>query len=283
MRASHHNKQVKMYKSVTRKFFKRVTFTEDSTWVVPENVTSLIVDCVAGAGRDRLPAVGGKGGRVQCVVAVSPNEKLNIKVGKQYITGEDNRNDSMIYVNDDELQAVVQAGGGGSATYTTWIRNHASTGGAGGGLVGGVSPDSNPSFTRPAQGGTQTEGGLGAAYHLAGIKSNDDGINGQGARLTGGRAGRMSASHDDTGCGGGGYYGGGGGLADYYYGGSSKYTGFAGGGGGGSSYTDPNLCSEVVHTRGYQTGDGYVTISFEVDETEEHDYYTDTIIIKAFK
>ena len=133
------NKQgVQAYENVIRRYYRKITFTEDSTWVVPENVTSLNVDCVAGAGRDRLPAVGGKGGRVQCVVTVSPNEKLNIKVGKQYITGEDNRNDSMIYVNDDELQAIVQAGGGGSASYTTWIRNHASTGGAGGGFGPGV-------------------------------------------------------------------------------------------------------------------------------------------------
>lgn len=31
--------------------------------------------------------------------------------------------------------------------------------------------------------------------------------------------------------------------------------------GGGSSYTHPDLCSEVVHTQGFQSGNGYITIS----------------------
>lgn len=35
----------------------------------------------------------------------------------------------------------------------------------------------------------------------------------------------------------------------------------AGGGGGGSSYTDPS-CTGVVHTQGYRTGSGQVTISW---------------------
>lgn len=31
--------------------------------------------------------------------------------------------------------------------------------------------------------------------------------------------------------------------------------------GGGYSYTDPNLCTNVVHTQGYQSGNDYITIS----------------------
>ena len=34
-----------------------------------------------------------------------------------------------------------------------------------------------------------------------------------------------------------------------------------GGGGGGSSYTDPTLCSSVVHTQGARTGKGQLTIT----------------------
>lgn len=33
------------------------------------------------------------------------------------------------------------------------------------------------------------------------------------------------------------------------------------GGGGGSSYTHPTLCSSVVHTQGFNKGNGYVKIS----------------------
>lgn len=33
------------------------------------------------------------------------------------------------------------------------------------------------------------------------------------------------------------------------------------GGGGGSSYTDSTLCTDVVHTQGYQNGAGYITIT----------------------
>ena len=35
----------------------------------------------------------------------------------------------------------------------------------------------------------------------------------------------------------------------------------AAGGGGGSSYTKPELCSEVVHTQGFRSGAGYIILS----------------------
>ncbi len=33
------------------------------------------------------------------------------------------------------------------------------------------------------------------------------------------------------------------------------------GGGGGSSYTNPDLCTNVKHTQRFKSGDGYITIS----------------------
>ena len=64
-----------------------------------------------------------------------------------------------------------------------------------------------------------------------------------------------------SGYGGAGDYGGGGGVDGYYYAGSSAWGNSCGAAGGGSSYTHPELCSEVVHTQGFQSGNGYVTIS----------------------
>lgn len=56
--------------------------------------------------------------------------------------------------------------------------------------------------------------------------------------------------------GGAGWYGGGGGaLAGH------KSIFYYSGGGGGSSYTHPTLCSSVVHTQGFNKGNGYVKIS----------------------
>lgn len=49
---------------------------------------------------------------------------------------------------------------------------------------------------------------------------------------------------------------GGGGVVFYV----SGYYGTAGAG-GGSSYTHPELCSNVTHTQWFKTGDGYITIS----------------------
>lgn len=63
------------------------------------------------------------------------------------------------------------------------------------------------------------------------------------------------------GYGGAGWYGGGGAVSGHYWAGSSANGSSEAAAGGGSSYTNPTLCSEVVHTQGYRAGSGYVTIS----------------------
>ena len=240
--------------------FDPVTFTANGTWEVPRGIKQIMVDVVAGQGLTfNTTAVGGKGGRVQCILSVTPKTVLYLKVGKQYTTISENRNDSMIYINNDELQVLVQAGGGGSAASTDWLVVRHAVGGAGGGLTGGAAGAASPGSLIAAQGGTQSVGGDGAYTVYSGIWGVDNRANGKGKRLTGGTP---YSARSRSGCGGGGYYGGGGGVDVYYLSGSdSRYDAGAMGAGGGSSYTHPDLCSEVVHTQGFQNGNGYITIS----------------------
>lgn len=240
--------------------FDPITFLDNGVWRVPSGIKKIRVDVVAGQGLTfNETAVGGYGGRVQCVVSVVPETDLFIKVGKQYTTPSDNRNDSMIYLNNDELQALVQAGGGGSAASTDWLIVRHAKGGDGGGLIGEVGDTNSPGSLIEAQGGSQTAGGDGAYSVYYGIWGIDNRVNGKGKRLTGGTP---YTGRSRSGSGGGGYYGGGGGIDIYYLSGSgSRYDAGAMGAAGGSSYTNPDLCTEVVHTQGYQFGNGYVQIS----------------------
>jgi hypothetical protein len=100
-------------------------------------------------------------------------------------------------------------------------------------------------------GGSQSDGGLGGANYGQGTPgtAGDWGIGGTGG---------YGPLHGGGG-GGGGYYGGGGGGAD-----EDSCCTDAGGGGGGSSYTDPGLVSNVVHTQGVRPGSGQITISYQL-------------------
>ena len=170
---------------------KPITFSAAASmqqWKVPAGVRKIHVDCAASQGMN-----GGKGGRVQCDLKVSPGQILYIMVGPvpSALNGAA-YNASDIRIGGSEYSnRVIVAGGGGNAS----SRNAA--GGAGGGLTGGA----------------------GSA-------------------------------------GGAGYYGGGSGGAQW-----NKNGAFAAGGGGGSSYTKPELCSEVVHTQGFRSGAGYIILS----------------------
>lgn len=241
--------------------FDPVTFTENGTWTVPAGIKQIRVDCVAAQGLTFVQgtAEGGLGGRVQCVLSVTSGQLLYIKVGKQYTTYTDNRNDSIVYINNDELQALIHAGGGGSAANPTWLRYKVAKGGAGGGLTGGVGTADAPTSNILAQGGSQSAGGDGSYFNYPHVKGIDGRSTGKGKRLYGGNAVPDSGQYR-CGCGGAGYYGGGGGLDAYHRSGHELET-WAMGGGGGSSYTHPTLCSEVVHTQGFQSGNGYITIS----------------------
>lgn len=200
--------------------------------------TKIRVDVVGSKGWN-----GGNGGRVQCDLTVTPNQVIYISVGNipsnryspTYNAADIRTNNSGLTDTTSLQSRLVVAGGGGSTG------NQSGSGGAGGGLAGGNGYGGDG---KSAYGGTQTSGGSGGAAGAAG----GNGYAGQFG-LGGG------TGSTDAGAGGAGWYGGGGG------GHSAYYQVWGGNGGGGSSYTDANLCGNVVHTQGYQNGAGYITIT----------------------
>jgi Glycine rich protein len=195
------------------------------TYTVPAGVGGLQVDMTAAEGAN-VSAPGGRGGRVQALLAVRPGQTLTIVVGGQgaggsggYATGGNGSQGggggggaSVILTGGTALaNRVLVAGGGGGSS------DSGDSGGNGGGLEGGYG-----SGRGSAAGGDQAGGGSGSPQ----------GGNGGGP---------------GTGGGGGGYFGGEGG-ADLTS------------GGGGSSYAGAGT-SAVLHTQGYQAGNGYVTLT----------------------
>jgi|GEM_PF-6670225 len=244
---------------------QQVTFDfvgSSQTWVVPANVTSITVDVrgAQGGGNGSNPnAQGGKGGRVQTTLAVTPGEMLVIYVG--------GRGGDLIGPNTpgpggfngggtggiDNVDFNAPAGGGGGASDIRQGGNDLShrvvvagggggaeccedaNGGAGGGTIGMAGMDGGNSD--PGGGGTQSSGGAGGS-----------GCHGNGGSGTLGQGGIGGNGNRAGGGGGGGYYGGGGGGG----------CDFGSGGGGGSSYS---AGTNTIHTQGYQTGDGQIVIS----------------------
>lgn len=204
--------------------FEPITFTESTTWVVPAGIKAISVDCVAAQGRSPDTA-GGLGGRVQCKLSVTPKQTLYIFVGKQARVNNYNASDIRT-IEDDLTSRLVVAGGGGDG-------------------CGGIAK------TAGAAGGGLTGATAGSAYYYAGGSG--------GSQTAGGSVGGTFGFGGSSGGGqgGAGYYGGGAGQSGLV----KKVGTCSAGGGGGSSYTDANLCTDVVHTQGFQKGDGYITIS----------------------
>ena len=132
---------------------KPITFSAAASmqqWKVPAGVRKIHVDCAASQGMN-----GGKGGRVQCDLKVSPGQILYIMVGPvpSALNGAA-YNASDIRIGGSEYSnRVIVAGGGGNAS----SRNAA--GGAGGGLTGGAG--SAHGNAGAGQGGSQSAGGAG--------------------------------------------------------------------------------------------------------------------------
>lgn len=219
------------------------------SWTVPQGVSKIHIDCVASRGYGGS-GVGGNGGRVQCDLPVTGGQILYLTVGNIPTTAVNNAeyNASDIRIGGNTYaDRIIVAGGGGSGV--------SAKGGAGGGLTGGNAVAVG--YQKGAFGGTQTAGG-GASYRSGG---NTDGWKGGASGTLGmggnGGYGAMYGSWVRGGAGGAGYYGGGGGgVYDI-----NKVGITYAGGGGGSSYTNSD-CIDVVHTQGFQDGDGYITISF---------------------
>jgi hypothetical protein len=262
------------------------------SWTVPNCLTSVTVDATgASGGNSPSPKVGlgGLGGRVQATLSVTPGQLLTIYVGGAGASCTTNNNggtngydyggsalcptatstsypygpypysgtggaSSDIRANPGgEADRILVAGAGGGAGFNYNGPND--NGGPGGGLSGGnAAPTSSPALGVPdgiGLGGTQTTGGAGATQVSTGLENMPGGAGSQGY---GGSAYCYNSAASPTtyapcgGGGGGGWYGGG--------------SGCWGGGGGGSSYVNPALGTNIVHTQGYQSGNGYVKISW---------------------
>ena len=232
---------------------------------IPSGITSVAFDVQGGSGgANNVPgavANPGLGGRVQGNLAVVSGSTLYITAGGQGqpggifgATGGYNGGGNASYyppvgcggagggASDIRVggmslnnRVVVAGGGGGNG----WDSPYGSYfGGAGGNLIGGSSqPNVGGS---PATGGTQVSGGMHSVR--GGWTSGTDGTLGNGGdgSMLGGVAGG----------GGGGYYGGGGGVWN--------------GGAGGSSYSDAFYTSLVSYTSGYNSGDGIVSITYNI-------------------
>ena len=247
--------------------FDPVTFTDSGSWVVPTGIRQIRVDMTGAQGwnyNTTTNARGGFGGRVGCILNVTPNTKLFIKVGHQHTKYNDGTYDAsdIRTIEDDLNSRLVVAGAGGGAGCAIYLGNPAKyyAGGAGGGLTAGQGVGAGNAYSGVGgMGGTQEAGGAKGYFsmYLKSLYAKDGEFGLGGAPASEGGGGGNGGS----GYGGAGYYGGGGGVDGYYYAGSSAWGNSCAAAGGGSSYTHPELCSDVVHTQGFQTGNGYITIS----------------------
>jgi hypothetical protein len=252
--------------SVTGSFAQTTTTTLNytgamQTFVVPACIYSIHADMsgAQGGGNASVSAEGGKGGRLETDIPVTPGQTLYIFVGGMgdatgtpgYNGGGSGFGGSFsnpgsggggatdIRIGGTTLNdRVAVAGGGGGGTEN----GGPATGGSGGGLVGGgPSPAANPWGCTPLvepTGGTQSAGGTGGTSSTCAWNGFD------------GSFGLGGNSYNNYRCagGGGGWYGGGGG-----------HNGC--GGAGGSSYTNASA-TNVVHTQGYRNGNGVVILTY---------------------
>ncbi|MCM1323371.1 MAG: glycine-rich protein [Acetobacter sp.] len=235
--------------------FEPITFNVSSdfqSWIVPAGVEQIHIDCVASRGASPN-AAGGNGGRVQCDLTVIPNQTLYIMVGDIPASGTTaSYNASDIRIDGNEYaHRVLVAGGGGSGGGGG--NGGVFAGGNGGDLVGANGKANTGYGDQAAKGGSQSAGGAGGTY------GNYGGNNGTAGTLGLGGNGASGGSYGEiSGAGGAGYYGGGSGSRPSR---AHWKSGSGNGGGGGSSYTHPELCTNVIHTQGFHNGAGYITIS----------------------
>ena len=206
-----------------------ITFTStggEQTYVVPANVTSLMVDAVGGSGRGTQSY--GKGGRAQGTITVTPGETLYIYAG-----GAGSATGIGGFNGGGGAEAGAPGGGGGGASDVrrggNALANRVIVAGGGGG--GGGSPPS--AFDTGGNGGGTTGsngldssggGGAGGTASAGGAKGT-----GSSVYSTNGALGLGGHGGGGGGGGGGGYYGGGGGN------GPDDTAVYGAGGGGGSS------------------------------------------------
>lgn len=230
------------------------------TYTVPMGCANIAVMCAGASGMNGNHGyVGGNGGLITATISVTGGQTLYVWVGA-VPTGEINvatYNASDIRTSNEAITSttglnsrLVVAGGGGNASITTI---YPGTGGDGGGLTGESAKDG---YGTSATGGTQSAGGnRGTVVSLYGYTNGNPGTFGLG-----GNGARYDTFYSDgrSGAGGAGWYGGGGGAC--CCGSNITWHTDGQGGAGGSSYANSTKCSNVAHTQGGNTGNGYVII-----------------------
>lgn len=239
----------------------QVTFSytgAPQTWMVPDGASNISFD-VQGASGGRN---GGLGGRVTGTLSGSFTQ-LSIYVGGAGQTGAQVNGgfngggrsgghrtnegsgggaSDIRLSNSLESRLVVAGGGGGTGGFS---------GGPGGHGGGEIASNGQAGQGGGGAGGTQTQGGAPGAN------------NGGSALATAGSFGQGGSGgvswNAGGGGGGGGWYGGGGGGSD-----DDDCCGDGGGGGGGSSYANQSVTNNVVHTSGFNYGNGVVVIRYEL-------------------
>jgi hypothetical protein len=234
------------------------------SYTVPSGISQLAIDMYGAAGgwpccswsSSGSNGPRAYGGRVQCTLAVTPGQVLYVYVGghggDNYNTGTQSPGGWNGGGTGGASTSAFCAGGGGASdirTSTTapyGASNVLVVAGAGGG--GG-------DFSPVGGAGGGLTGGTGQAYPCLCTTNGTCGGGQTGPSCTVGALGTQGQGGSCTcysyGGGGGGWWGGNGGASGDYA------------GGGGSSYTNPTLCSGVVHTQGYSsaTSNGQVTIT----------------------
>lgn len=238
------------------------------TWTVPVGVTKIFIDVAGAQGGSASPYLGGKGGKVSCLLTVAAGDILQITVGGQSTNniavygfgGNGGRSTSFgtiaraggglsaISTGAPVTQAnalVIAAGGGGTAT-----NGYAGNGGAGGGL-NGISATS-------IYGGVNTRGG-GASQIAGGVAGSTYEGNSTnptaGSAINGGVGGIVGGASA-------GWNGGGGGGAGYFGGGGAAGGGNAQGSGGGGSSWSHASCQKVSNVPNFNSGHGRVIIYY---------------------
>lgn len=249
-------------------------YTGDTqTWDVPAEVTQATFDVYGASGGVAGAVSGGSGGRATATITLSPGAEITIVVGGEGESaanpggdvcgkastaggfsgggnsgiststppcpggGGGGASDIRIGGTDLAHRVLVAGGGGGAANWNVY--GGQSTGGAGGGLIGGPGLSALESGFGGQGGNQDCSAGSGqAGVGSAGADANVNSF----YKLSGGG-------------GGGGWCGGQGGRVSSYK--------SAGGGGGGSGYGPAG----VVFETGVQTGDGKVIITYTMPDT----------------
>jgi Fe-S cluster assembly iron-binding protein IscA len=245
-------------------------------WVVPNGVTSVVIEAKGAQGGDNvtLNGLGGKGTVMKGTFSVTPGQTIKIIVGQRGFnnTGGNAFNGaggggggSFIWLNNSSTPMLVAGGGGGSCLINNgsphYLGKDASVGNSGTGsrsndifnnAPGGVGGNSGPDVC----GG---KGWSAVLLNPSGVTTTQYTYGADGGYGGGGAAGKSGPSCNSlhVAGGGGGYSGGGSGGTCYYH----------GGGGGGSFNSGTDQVNSVGNIGNGQVIITYGSVSSSVTQT----------------